>query len=127
VVEVFVAEGLRGIEVWPVMLHKADRPSETLSQLVFAYEAGPGLAEEDKQAPEPCEVCGVTKYAYHKRGYMRVSRTALRQSVDGQRSHEWFGTDTKTGHQEILISNRFARLIIENKWKGVGLKGVHLV
>jgi hypothetical protein len=127
VVDAIQEAGLEGIEVWPVMLHGQDRPSEVLSQLLFPHVAGPGLAEQDKQQPEPCVECGVTKYAFHKRGYMHVAREALREGTDAQRTHEWFGSDTKWGYQEILISNRFARLIIDQGWKGVVLQGVELV
>ena len=41
-------------------------------------------------------------------------------------SYEWFG---RGGHaeQEILISNRFAKLILDNKWKDVQLKPIKLI
>ncbi len=39
-------------------------------------------------------------------------------------TNEWFAGG---GFREILISNRFARLIINEGWKGVRLKPVKLV
>ena len=127
VVERLESEGLRGYEVWPVMLHREDTPSQIVSQIVFPHVAGPGLDERDKQDPEPCAECGVTKYAFHRRGYMRVKRSALRNDLDAQLTHEWFGSDTKWGFREILISNRFARLIVEEGWKGLILNTLQLV
>lgn len=121
------AAGLRGVEVWPVMLHRENTPSEVISQLMFPHVAEPSLVDRDKLDPEPCSECKTTKYAFHKRGYMHLKRTALRHDVDAQHSHEWFGSDTKWGFQEILISNRFARIIIDERWKGVVLKPVKLI
>jgi hypothetical protein len=58
---------------------------------------------------------------------MRVKRAALQTNVDAQHANEWFGSDTKWGFREILISHRFARLIIEEGWKGAILNGLELV
>jgi hypothetical protein len=127
VVERITPEGLEGVEVWPVMLHREDKPSEVISQLVFPQVAGPGLDERDKQDPEPCSECGITKYGFHRRGYMRLKRAALQTNVDAQHTNEWFGSHTKWGFREILISHRFARLIIEEGWKGAVLRAVELV
>ena len=118
--------GLKGVEIWPVMLHREDRPSEVITQLLFPHVAEPGLSVEEKLNPEPCSECGITKYAFHRRGYMHLKRSALRSDIDAQVTYEWFGSDTKWGFQEILISNRFARMIIEEGWKGVVLKPVKL-
>jgi len=127
VIEKIQIAGLKGIEVWPVMLHREDKPSDVISQLLFPHVAGPGLDEKEKVDPEPCSECGITKYAFHNRGYMHLKRASLLSDVDAQHTYEWFGSDTKWGFQEILISNRFARMIIEEKWKGVVLKPVKLI
>ncbi len=118
---------LHGVEIWPVVLHSRDVPSAVLSQLVFPTVAKPGLDPRDKDEPEYCGDCGITKYGYHSRGYMHIRREALHEDADAQLTSEWFGSDTKTGHREILISNRFARLILAEGWRGVSLKGVILV
>ena len=127
VIEALRAADTRGTEVWPVMLHREDRPSEVVSQIVVPTVAGPALAEEDKRQPEPCATCGVTKYAYHQRGMMHLDGSALRDDVDLQLTHEWFGSDTKTGRREFLVSNRIARLILEHGWTGAVLWPVELV
>ncbi len=127
VVEKVQQAGLKGVEVWPVMLHREDRPSEVISQLLFPNVAKPGLADYEKVDPEPCLECGITKYAFHKRGYMHIQHAALLKNVDAQHTYEWFGSDTKWGFQEILISNRFARMIVDKKWKGVILNPIKLI
>jgi hypothetical protein len=115
-----------GIDIWDTIIHHLNKPSKVLSQLYFPCEAKPGLAEVDKVQPWKCKLCGLTKYAYHRRGYMYLKREALSNNVDAQVTNEWFGSGTFTGHREILISNRLAKLIIDSKWKGVSLKPILL-
>ncbi|MGB3218578.1 MAG: hypothetical protein WBD79_14365 [Anaerolineae bacterium] len=127
VLDVLAAQGIRGYERWDALIHRTGQPSQVVSQLFFPIVAGPGLAEEDKLQPETCPQCGLTKYGYHKRGYMRIKRAALRSDVVVQLTHEWIGSGGHSGFREILISNRLARLILENNWHGVSLKPVELI
>ena len=127
VLEALRAHAIRGYEVWEALLHKTGQPSRLVSQLVFPHVAGPGLLDEDKLQPETCVQCGLTKYAYHKRGYMHFKREALQAEVDILQTYEWFGSGGYGGHREILISHRLARLILEEGWRGVRLKPVNLV
>ena len=127
VVETLQAHGLQGCEVWKAIIHDTGQPSQVISQLVFPTVAGPGLVKDDKQEPEKCWRCGITKYAFHLRGYMHLERKALRPDVDFQLTHEWFGSGTRSGYREILVSNRVARLILEQGWRGVVLKPVEVV
>jgi len=127
VLETLQAHQIRGYEVWEAILHRTNQPSRVVSQLVFPNVAGPGLADVDKLQPETCPQCGITKYAYHKRGYMHLKHEALRSDVDVLLTHEWFGSGGYSGFREILISNRLARLILENGWRGVALKPVEVV
>ncbi len=127
VLEALRAHQIRGYEVWEAIIHRTNQPSKVVSQLVFPSVAGPGLAEVDKLQPETCAQCGLTKYAYHKRGYMHLKREALRPDVDVLLTNEWFGSGGYSGFREILISNRLARLILEKGWRGVALKPVEVV
>lgn len=127
VLETLEAHQIRGYEVWQAIIHRTNQPSKVVSQLVFPNVAGPGLADVDKLQPETCPRCGITKYAYHKRGYMHLKREALRSDVDVLLTHEWFGSGGYSGFREILVSNRLAKLILENGWRGVALKPVEVV
>jgi len=127
VLETLRAHAIRGYEVWEALLHKTGQPSRLVSQLVFPHVAGPGLLDEDKLQPETCSQCGLTKYAYHKRGYMHFKREALQAEVDILQTHEWFGSGGYGGYREILISRRLAELILREGWRGVRLKPVKLV
>lgn len=116
----------RGYEVWRVLIHRTDEPSRLVSQLMFERVAKPGLAQRDKSQPEVCPQCGITKYAYHREGYMQIKRQALNWDVDFQLTDEWFGSGSRTGFREVLVSKRVAKLIIDRGWRGICLKPVEL-
>ena len=88
--------------------------------------AHPGLVGVEDLRRDVCPVCGVTKYYPHMRGVMYLQRTALVPEADILHSHEWFGSG-HAAYREILISNRFAQLILDKGWQGVRLKVVELV
>jgi hypothetical protein len=120
------AHQIQGYEVWDAIIHQTNQLSQEVSQLVFPHVAQPGLADEDQLQLQVCQQCGITKYSYHRRGYMHLKRDSLVADTDIQLTHEWFGSG-HTGFREILISNRLARLILEEKWHGVSLKPTKLV
>lgn len=55
---------------------------------------------------------------------MHLKREALVKEVDCQLTYEWFGG---ARFREILISHRFAKIILDNDWSGVSLKPVKLI
>jgi hypothetical protein len=127
VLETLKAQQIQGCEVWEAILHRSGEPSDVVSQLVFPKVTEPCLADVDKVKPEHCPECGITKYAYHKRGYMHLRRDALETNLDVVVTHEWFGSGGHGGFREILVSNRLASLILEKGWHGVALKPVELI
>jgi hypothetical protein len=118
--------GISGVEIREVIIHNTKLPSKVVSQLIFPHVTVPILGDNNKINPWTCPICGITKYAYHRRGYMHLKHDQLNRDLDAQATYEWFGSGT-TGHREIIISNRFATLIVKNKWKGVTLKPVKLI
>ncbi len=120
------ASQIRGYEVWDAILHRSKQPSTVVWQLLFPHVAAPALAEQDRLQPEPCPYCGITKYGYHKKGYMHLERTALVAGTDFQLTHEWFGSGQRA-FRETLISRRIAQLIFDKGWRGVSLKPVMLI
>jgi hypothetical protein len=127
VLEVLQTHQIRGYAVWEAIIHRTNQPSKIVSQLVFPSVASPGLAEADKLQPETCPECGITKYASHLRGYMHLKREALETDVDVLQTHEWFGSGGHMGFREILISNRLARLFLDQGWRGIALKPVEVI
>jgi len=119
----FAAHQLRGYEVWPVLIHKTGQPSQTVSQVYVSDVTKATLIPEADLPWRVCAECGITKYQYHKRGYMQFSRDLLESDLNFILTREWFG-DRHMAFREILVSNRVAHLIIDNKWRGVRLKPV---
>lgn len=127
VLEALQERQIRGYKVCEAIIHKTNRPSEVVSQLVFPNVAAPGLVDEDKLEPETCSLCGITKYAYYKRGYMHFKREALQPDTDFLLTHEWFGSGGYGGYRDILVSNRVACLILNKGWRGVALKPIKVI
>jgi hypothetical protein len=130
VLRIIELEAIRGYEVWPVLLHKTGEPSQSLHQLIVPNIAQPALIEEMAETEHfrktVCPICGNVWYSYYVRGQMPMRREALYQDVDFQLTHEWFG-NSRTARREILVSGRLARLIVEQKWKGLDLWPVQVV
>jgi hypothetical protein len=126
VVETLKQNDITGYEVWDAINHSTGESWSMFSQLVFPVITEPGLDESSKGGPETCQVCGRTKYEYHRRGMMKYRRDALKD-VDIQETHEWFGSGGATAYREGLVSNRLTRLIIEQGWRGIALRPVELI
>lgn len=118
---------ISGYEVWDAIIHDTDLPAETIKQMYVPNIADPGLVRIDELKSEICNSCDVIKYYSHLRSIMYLRGDALDSDLDILRTYEWFGGGTKAAYREILISNRFARLIIENMWKGLRFKVIELV
>ncbi len=120
--------GIQGYEVWPVLEHRTGKPFAHTVQIYVREVANPGLTRAEELRPTRCEVCGRTKYRPHMRGVMYLQREAFKgkEGVDILHSYEWFGSG-HAAYREIIISNRFARLILEKGWKGVRMKVIEVV
>jgi hypothetical protein len=126
VIDALKENQINGYEVWEAVIHSTNQPSTLVSQLLFPEVTAPGLFEGDKNRPEHCSECGVTKYGYHNRGKLRLHQEAIRDA-DFQMIHEWFGSGRKDAFREVIVSNRVARLILSKGWRGVRLKPVDIV
>jgi hypothetical protein len=120
------AHGIRGYEKWDAIIHKTDVPSQKVSQLYVPTIANPGLVKAEGLRREKCSACGLTKYYPHMKGVMYLAREALVPDTDIIQTHEWFGSG-RSAYREVLISNRFAKLILEKGWQGIRLKVVELL
>ncbi len=126
----FQAGGIRGFELWPVLVHRTSAPIETLWQLYVPDVAKPALVEEmaerERFASEACPVCGHVRYTFYNRGMLPLRRISLARDVDLQLTHEWFGT-MHAARRGLLVSHRVARLVIERGWTGLVLWPVQLI
>ncbi len=120
------AHEIRGYEMWDAVIHGTNVPSEKVSQLFVPHITQPGLVRVEDLRRETCPLCQVTKYYPHMRGVMYVKRDVLVSELDIVQTYEWFGS-AHSAYREILVSNRFARLVIDQGWKGVALKPIELI
>lgn len=120
------AHGIQGYEKGDAIIHKTALPSQKVSQLYVPTVANPGLVRAEDLKHEICSACGFTKYYPHMRGVMYLARTAVVSDVDILQTYEWFGSG-HSAYRELLVSNRFAKLILEKGWRGIRLKVVELL
>lgn len=126
VVHELEAHEIQGYEVWDAIIHTTRARSKGVSQLFIPHIAGSGLVLTEELNSETCPLCGVTRYYPHKRGTMHFRQDALVRGVDIMQTHEWFGSG-HSAYREILVSSKFARLVLDQGWKGVALKVIELV
>jgi hypothetical protein len=116
----------KGFEDWDVIIHKTSKASDRVRQLYVPEIASPGVIIGDEPERKICPVCGRIKYYPHVRGPMYLKKEVLLQDTDFILTNEWFGSGY-VAWQEILVSNRVARLLLDMGWRGVRFKVVELV
>ena len=116
----------KGYEGWDAIIHKTKQPSGKVKQLFVPKIAEPGLLETQEMRQVQCPVCDKVKYYSHMKGIMYINRNAIQPDLDFILTNEWFGAGY-IAFRGILVSNRVARLILDNGWMGVQLKVVELV
>jgi hypothetical protein len=144
-------EGLRsaaitGIQYLAPMLHKADRQSERVVQMVVKTNLAPALdpvgfqpvtckpENEEWQAaqrlglskPEKLSHCGRVKYHYPHKGPYRFDSDAFAGAPDVVKSHEWFGSGARA-HRLVIVSQRFRQAVVTSNWRGVSFEPIELV
>jgi len=120
------AQQMQGFEAWDAIIDKTGVPSEKITQLFIPSVANPGLIRVEDLRKEMCCSCGITRYYPHIKGVMYLKQDTLVPNTDIMQTYEWFGSG-HAAYREILISNKFARLILDKGWKGVALKVVELI
>jgi hypothetical protein len=118
---------LRGVTRMNLLIRRNGEPAKDIFQLVPANTTRGGFLLEKYIKTSRCRKCGTRKFSYHNRGVMRYKRDPLMEDVDILYTQEWFGVGRKDANHEVLISNRFARLILDGGWKGVSMKAVEVV
>jgi len=125
VFEVFEWSGIRGYSKRPVLIRSTQRPSQTVSQIYVPQETEPGLIETPVLRTEICKECQRAKFNRAMNGRIQYRRDAFPTDVDFVLSHEWFGSGW-IAFQEVFVSNRVARLVVEHGWKGLLLDPLEL-
>jgi hypothetical protein len=124
VLDLLKKEHFTGYTQLEVLLQKTEEPFPEINQLYINEVADPGL--RDNLNHYTCLTCGVTKYDSHVKGIMHLKKLALNPDLDFQESFEWFGWGGRA-YREIIVSNRVAKKILEEDWKGIRMKVVELL
>jgi hypothetical protein len=126
VIEKMNQEKITGFSEMPVLIDKTGEPSKTISQIFINNVSKPGLVDKSSLRSIVCKECKTVKYESHLKGVMHMKKGSLNAGSDIQSSYEWFGSGAMA-YREHFISNKLAKLIIENKWQGVRMKVIELV
>lgn len=129
------AAGLRGIAVTPPVSCRTGKPMQTILQLRVNCIPGEGLEEMIRKfticghetvpkAKAHLPGCGRRIYDSCDLGPLRLRASALAGQGDMIKTTEWFGY---VPHHKILISRKFGRLIMDNKWRGIDLRPIEMV
>jgi hypothetical protein len=121
-----LAKNIKGFETWNLILHKPGLAASMVSQIFPIGTAMPGLLCSEELSPEICSACGTTKYHYHNRGELKYKKDSIDRCIDILYLNEWFGAGGASAYKEILVSNRFAKIVTENRWKGIRFKTINL-
>lgn len=146
--KVFEAEGVSGIQYLPPVKHRTNVPLESIVQILPATTLQGGLIavvqEQVTCSPDDKEMrsiltiaerrgmgsygyCGRIKYHVpYKRRLVHYSRDAFVRAPDIVLSAEWYGSGGAAS-QQVIVSNKVARLILAKKWKGLELEPIELV
>ena len=137
---------ITGIDYLAPMLHKDDRPSERVAQMIVKTTLPPALDTTGLQPvtckpqneewqpqqrlrpsePEGRPYCGRVKYHYMHKGPFRFDSNAFARAPDVVKSHEWFGSGG-SAHRLVIVSQKFRQAVVTAKWRGVSFEPVELV
>ena len=118
VINAFTENNFSGFTTKDIYIKNYNEKSK-YKQLSVNNVTGNGMLNENIKF-ENCKKCGTNKFEFIKDNYLMYKRSAL-QDIDFQKTNEWFGTGW-IAFQQIIISRKVAKVILENKWKGIKLE-----
>jgi hypothetical protein len=146
--EVFEAEGVSGARYVPPLKHRTGAPLESVVQILPTTTLQAGLVavvqEQVTCSPDDEEMrsiltiaerrgagsygyCGRIKYHVpYRRLLVQYSREAFVRAPDIVLSAEWYGSGGAAS-QQVIVSNKVARLVLAQKWKGLELIPIEVV
>lgn len=146
--DVFKAEGVSGLQYLPPLKHQTGAPLQSIVQLFPTTTLPHGLvtavqeqvicSAHDKEMRSILTIterrgtggygyCGRIKYHVpYKKRLIHYSRAAFVRSPDIALSAEWYGSGGAAS-QQVIVSNKVARLVLGNGWKGLELEPIELV
>jgi hypothetical protein len=146
VLQGLASAGISGVEFVAPVVHKTGQPIAEIAQMKIIHTLPPSLHsdglqpvtcklhnEEDRPdgmkpliAPEAQPYCGRVKFHKLHKGPLRFDRAAFDEAPDVVKSGDWFGSGG-SAFQLVLASQKFRRLVLANKWRGITFEPVQLV
>lgn len=124
--EIIEAEGLTGVEFWPVVNYRKKTEYEGLYQLFITNEMPPMSPEaEIVRAPDVRE-CECGKKGYVRKGVPVYSRESLVNIKDFNKTHEWLGGG-ETTWQSKIVTKKVYDLFQQHKVRGVRFEPVKII
>ncbi len=110
------ASRISGIDFYPVLHHKTGSEIIGWSQMriVETLEAPLNTAG---LVTETCNRCSGSKFNYPQGEPLALASSPPETTPDVVKSREWFGSGGEA-HHLVVVSQRFASLILRSKWRG---------
>jgi hypothetical protein len=144
----FEESGITGLRYLPPVLHRKGTPLTTITQLIPATslpeglvvaaqervtckpnneESWPGGEERTFQSNPVIKRCGRVKYHVPSRlRLVHYFKTTFEKATDFALSAEWFGSGGAAS-QQVIVSNKVAKLVLERELRGLVLEPIQLV
>jgi len=126
--EVFLEEGITGIDYLPLMNKRGDETLPDVHQLLFTTILENGLViNEGIKKISTCTYCGAEKYLASQRNMLTYRKEAFENAPDFAKSREVFGAGHYAAHQ-MFISQRVYQILSKHKLlQGLEFEAIALV
>lgn len=114
--------GISGIQFESPVHHKTGAPISGWFHMRI-YEHVATKVDASGLMVETCAECAQSKLNHPQSEMLKFGSTCRDSGLDVYRTIEWFGSGS-CAYNAVLVSQRFVRLILENKWRGVHLAPV---
>lgn len=129
IIDELLNAGIKGTAFIPVKHYKTKNDLTTIKQMQVEKLLKEGLCFDEGDIDETivCTKCGLTKHVLFGHAQLKVREDALKHnSVDILKTKDVFGGGLIAA-RTILITNKFAKLILDKKWKSLVLEPVELI
>jgi hypothetical protein len=116
--------GLSGFFFCAPVLHRSGEPIPGWFQLCVTTTLPAALLPQSLDT-EQCSTCRKVKFNHPRGKMLRFDKAVFKKLPDIVRTEEWFGSGG-SAYRVTLISQRFARLVLNKLWRGVWMQPISL-
>jgi hypothetical protein len=119
---------IQGLSFLPVKNVRTKEELKNIRQLKITNILKKGFVIDDKDIKKKivCSSCQIEKIVLQGSSVLKLKTDKISNSLDIVKSFEIFG-DGKMATRYILISHKFAKLIMNKKWKNIVLEPIQLI